>query len=210
VLGELTAPLGDGQMFTWDTRALLELRLYSGHLAPRDDAAVLAGANRLLLETALGWDPDPLLRLMAMVPPDTERMRELSTRLKLSRADADRLAEWSEAPVIAPTLAITALDRLLYRHGAGPIIDRIRLSLVSARSRTDADAAALTEAAGHSRHLARAEGWERPVFPVSGSDLIAQGVEPGPALGARLSALEERWIDSNFTLDKQKLLAELD
>jgi len=161
-------------------------------------------------EAALGWEPDPLLRLMAIVPPDTERMRELSARLKLSRADSERLVQWTQAPVIAPTLAITALDRLLYRHGAGPIMDRIRLSLVSARARTDADPAALTEAAGHSRHLARAESWERPMFPVKGSDLMAQGIEPGPAMGARLAALEERWIDSNFTLDKQKLLADPD
>ena len=160
-------------------------------------------------EAALGWEPDPLLRLMAMVPPDTERMRALAARLKLSSAEAERLAQWSRAPVIAPTLAITALDRLLYRHGSGPVMDRIRLSLVSARVRADADPAALTEAAGHSRHLARAEAWERPVFPVKGSDLIAQGIEPGPAMGARLAALKERWIDSNFTLDKQKLLADL-
>ena len=71
-------------------------------------------------ETALGWEPDPLLRLMAIVPPDTERMRELSVRLKLSRADSERLVQWTQAPVIASTLAITALDRLLYRHGADP------------------------------------------------------------------------------------------
>src|SRR5690606_31894797 len=56
MLGELTAPLGGGQGFTWDAGASLELRLYAGHLASRDDAAVLAGANRLLLETALGWE----------------------------------------------------------------------------------------------------------------------------------------------------------
>ncbi|MDP3524824.1 MAG: CCA tRNA nucleotidyltransferase [Hoeflea sp.] len=159
-------------------------------------------------ETALGWEPDPMLRLMAIVPPDAERMREMSARLKLSRADAERLAQWAGTPVIAATLAITALDRLLYRHGPGPILDRVRLSLVSARARMDTDTTALTDAAGHSRHLARAQGWERPVFPVSGSDLMAQGVKPGPAMGARLSALEERWIDSNFTLDKDTLLGE--
>ncbi|MEP3438365.1 MAG: CCA tRNA nucleotidyltransferase [Hoeflea sp.] len=159
-------------------------------------------------ETALGWDPDPMLRLLAIVPPDAARMEELSTRLKMSRAEAERLVKWAKAPAISPTMAITALDRLLYRHEAGPITDRIRLSLVSARVRAETDAAALTEAAGHSRHLARAASWERPVFPVSGSDLIAKGVEPGPGMGARLAALEERWIDSNFILDKQALLRE--
>jgi len=157
-------------------------------------------------EAALYWEPDPMLRLMAMVPPDAERMRALSTRLKMSRAEADRLVKWAEAPVIKPTLAITALDRLLYRHGAASLRDRIRLSLVSARSRTETDAAALTDTAGHSRHLARALSWERPVFPVAGADLIAKGIKPGPDMGAQLAALEERWVESNFTLDKSALL----
>lgn len=161
-------------------------------------------------ETALDWEPDPMLRLMAMVPPDADRMRGLSARLKMSRVEADRLVKWAEAPVVAPTLAITALDRLLYRHGAGPLVDRLRLSLVSARSRTETDPSALTDAAGHSRHLARAGAWERPAFPVAGADLIARGVTPGPEMGARLAVLEERWVESNFTLDKAALLDAMD
>jgi hypothetical protein len=72
-------------------------------------------------EAALDWEPDSMLRLMAMVPPDAERMRGLSARLKMSRAETDRLVKWAAAPVVAPTLAITALDRLLYRHGADPL-----------------------------------------------------------------------------------------
>lgn len=157
-------------------------------------------------EKALDWTPDPMLRLMAMVPPDAERMRGLAGRLKMSRAEAERLVKWAEAPVVKPTMAITALDRLLYRTGVEPLTDRIRLSLVSARSRTESDPAALTDTAGHSRHLARALAWERPVFPVSGADLIAKGVKPGPEMGTQLAALEERWIESNFALDKEALL----
>lgn len=157
-------------------------------------------------EAALDWTPDPMLRLMAMVPPDAERMSGLAGRLKMSRAEADRLAKWAEAPVVKPTMAITALDRLLYRTGAEPLTDRIRLSLVSARSRTESDPAALTEAAGHSRHLARALAWERPVFPVAGADLIAKGIKPGPEMGTKLAALEDQWVESNFALDKAALL----
>lgn len=161
-------------------------------------------------ESALNWDPDPMLRLMAIVPPDPERMRDLALRLKMSRAETERLVRWAGAPVIQPTLAITALDRLLYRHGAEPLADRIRLSLASARARAATDTSALTDTAGHSRHLARALNWERPRFPVAGADLIARGVRPGPDMGAQLAALEDRWIDSNFALDKPALLAELD
>ncbi len=39
-------------------------------------------------EAALGWRPDPLLRIEAMVPPDVERMGALAERLRLSRAEA--------------------------------------------------------------------------------------------------------------------------
>ena len=194
-------------------RALLWMRqagVLSAVLPESEKWGIDSVGGLIATETALDWTPDPMLRLMAIVPPDAGRMRELSSRLKMSRAETDRLVQWSEAPVVAPTLAITALDRLLYRHGVAPLEDRIRLSMVSARVRSATDPAALTEAAGHSRHLARATNWERPQFPVSGADLIARGVEPGPEMGERLAALEERWIDSNFTLDKQVLLAGTD
>lgn len=190
-------------------RALLWMRqsgVLSAVLPESEKWGIDTIGGLIATEVALDWEPDPMLRLMAMVPPDAERMRGLSSRLKMSRAEADRLVKWAEAPAIAPTLAITAFDRLLYRHGAVPLIDRIRLSLVSARSRVETDPSALTDAAGHSRHLARALGWKKPAFPVAGADLIARGVNPGPQMGARLAALEERWIESNFSLDKSTLL----
>ena len=56
-LGELDAALGPGQPFTWDETASLAVRLYSGHLSSRDDDPVLAGANRLAIETDSGaWE----------------------------------------------------------------------------------------------------------------------------------------------------------
>lgn len=194
-------------------RALLWMR-QSGVLAavlPEGEKwGIDSVAPLIATETALDWERDPMLRLMAMVPPDAERMRALSSRLKMSRAEADRLVKWAQAPVVKPTLAITALDRLLYRFGVEPLTDRIRLSLVAARSRTESDPAALTDTAGHSRHLAHALKWERPVFPVAGADLIARGIKPGPKMGAQLALLEERWVESNFTLDKAALLDALD
>lgn len=157
-------------------------------------------------ETALDWEVDPMLRLMSIVPPDGERMKALAARLKMSRAETERLSAWAAAPAIKPTAAITVLDRLLYRQGVEPVCDRIRLSIVSARARVETDTTAMTEAAGFTRHLAHARGWTRPVFPVSGADLIAAGVKPGPEMGARLNALEDRWVESNFALSKHALL----
>lgn len=45
-----------------------------------------------------------------------------------------------------------------------------------------------------------------PEFPVSGDDLIARGMEPGPELGERLHELRQRWKQSNFVLTKEELL----
>lgn len=49
--------------------------------------------------------------------------------------------------------------------------------------------------------------WQHQTFPVNGQDLINQGYEPGPVLGAVLVDLEQRWIDSGFRLGQAELLA---
>lgn len=43
-------------------------------------------------------------------------------------------------------------------------------------------------------------------LPVSGKDLLAEGVMPGPELGFILQMLEQKWVESAFTLDRQTLL----
>lgn len=37
--------------------------------------------------------------------------------------------------------------------------------------------------------------WEAPTFPITGEDLIAEGVPQGPELGRRLKELEEQWLE---------------
>lgn len=49
-------------------------------------------------EKALGWEPDALLRLAAILPPYLPRIEELAKRLRLSRAETATLVEWAEAP----------------------------------------------------------------------------------------------------------------
>ena len=51
-----------------------------------------------------------------------------------------------------------------------------------------------------------AEKWQKPKFPLRGSDLTALGLPPGAALGAALKVLEGEWIASGFTLDRAALL----
>ncbi|MCB9982231.1 MAG: CCA tRNA nucleotidyltransferase [Rhodospirillales bacterium] len=42
------------------------------------------------------------------------------------------------------------------------------------------------------------QNWEIPDFPLTGEDLIKQGLKPGPELGAELERREEAWIKGGF------------
>ena len=160
-------------------------------------------------EQSLGWAVDPMLRLAAIVPPDKERLAALATRLRLSKAEAGYLANWSSASVIDPEMKETALDRLLYRQGVEGVKTRLKLALASARADLSAGDTAMQKVARLSTLLTRAEKFRKPAFPLSGADVMAAGVEAGPKVGEVLKSLEEKWIDVNFSLDRAALTARL-
>jgi tRNA nucleotidyltransferase/poly(A) polymerase len=157
-------------------------------------------------ELDLSWTPDPMLRLMAIVPPDTVRMSGLAERLKMSRADADRLSHWAATAFVNSSLPEDALAKLLYRGDRRGFIDRLRLALASARARGMENNKALVEAGGFSRLLAYVEQWQKPEFPIRGRDLAGLGVDNGPRMGELLRDLENQWVDSGFSQDRGALL----
>ena len=157
-------------------------------------------------EKDLDWAPDPLLRLEAIVPPDAARMKTLAERLKLSTNEAERLRHWALTPAVEPKTSEAELAKKLYTGDRQGFVDRLRLSLASARARAVEDNDAMIQAGGFSRLLAFAGKWEKPVFPVKGADLTALGASPGPKLGAILKNLEKEWIGSGFALDRDALL----
>ena len=195
------------------SRALLWMRttgVLSAILPETEKWGIDAIHPLVAAEADLGWKPDPLLRLAAMVPPDPERLQAMAERLRLSKADGGRLVSWARAPEIAPETDERAFAAMLYRHGGDGVADRLRLSLASARGKAVAETAELHRAAGFSRLLRKAESWERPQLPIRGADLIAQGARQGPQLGRLLWRLEEEWIDSGFALDRGALMARAD
>ena len=48
--------------------------------------------------------------------------------------------------------------------------------------------------------------WERPKNPICGADLLSHGVDNGPAIGQLLRDAEKKWISTDFTIGKAKLL----
>jgi poly(A) polymerase len=148
-----------------------------------------------------GWEPDALFRLEAILPPHRARIDALVERLRLSRAEAQRLSSWADAPEPDIAMSETELAQVLYRSGRQGMQDRIRHALAREIDKDN------EEAAGALRLLAAfVAGWEPPVFPISGKDLVAAGVAPGPDVGKRLRELEARWIESGFRLSREALL----
>ncbi len=161
------------------------------------------------MEKAFRFEPDPLLRIAGMIPPDSDRIAALAGRLRLSRAEDGRLTAWSKAPAVAYDMKDAAFDRLLYDSDVPAVVDRLKLQLAGARSRAITDSRAMVEAAGFSRMIDHAARWKRPVFPLSGTDLMDAGVPKGPDVGETRRRLEREWVESNFRLDREALLSRL-
>jgi tRNA nucleotidyltransferase (CCA-adding enzyme) len=48
--------------------------------------------------------------------------------------------------------------------------------------------------------------WPIPVFPVTGNDIVALGLKPGPEVGAKLLALKLFWALGDYQMDRASLL----
>jgi len=157
-------------------------------------------------EGRFGWKPDPMLRLSAIIPDDVERIEAMATRLRLSSAEREALTDYADFPPIGDGMSGAQLDLLLYRHGNSGAIGRLKMALAKASAGGEADAATLEQVGRLSALLERSATWQKPVMPVKGADLIAAGFSAGPEIGEKLAMLEERWIASQFRLEKDELL----
>ncbi len=161
------------------------------------------GLEQLLkLEAREGIKPDPLLRLMSMSAREPLQMALLCKRLKMSSSETKRLRAWADDPtVLTPELSERERMIAVYKSGKQTALDRVRL-----RAAGEPD----TIRSAHWMVLADlAMGWVPPEFPITGKDLKAAGIKPGPDMGRIMKALEALWIRSGFSADKEKLLMAL-
>jgi poly(A) polymerase len=138
--------------------------------------------------------PDPLLRLFVLAAEPAE----LKDRFKLSNAEADRIDSLLFDMPPGPALRPREQRIILYQLGASKWRDLAAVAW--ARSKAPVDDAAWTR-------LARLpDRWPVPKLPVSGKDLVAMGMAPGPDLGQALRKLEDWWMASDFKPDREALL----
>ena len=141
--------------------------------------------------------PDPLLRL-AVLARDPQAMKQ---RWRLSNHEGRRLE--AIVSLNPPTPALRDMEQkiVLYQFGIEAFEDLVRI----AWARSDAP----MDDSDWQHLLALPERWAVPVLPVSGGDLLAAGMNPGPEIGVTLRALEDWWVASGFAPGKKELLKRL-
>ena len=156
----------------------------------------LAALRRLIaIERAQKLAIDPLRRLGALLADDTD-VESLAARLKFSNAERERLAQLVRPVELSGDGATQR--RALYRLGRDTFIDRVlRNAAVSGATRRVKPL------------LALAKKWRPVTFPLRGSDVVALGVAPGPAVGDLLGAVEAWWDAGDFKAGRRACLAEL-
>jgi poly(A) polymerase len=148
------------------------------------------------LEMQRGFAPDPMLRFLALFWKDADKVHAIANKLKMSNDERHRL-NWptqDETPLWGG-ITDAEVRAAVYRAGQQVVTDRAMMEW--AKGGVDDWAGVISVA----------NAWQRPAMPVSGADLLAKGVSEGPDLGATLRRLESDWVDSDFTLGREDLLA---
>jgi poly(A) polymerase len=187
-----------------DPVPVLELMAQGGVLGHALPAGVRLDrlAALLAIEALAGLAPDPVLRLGALIAPDPRGVERVAERWRLSNADRDRLiAIAAPEPRLRPDMPPRAQRLCLYRLGPMRWADRVLASWAEALAQ------GRTGEPGPWLDLLRLpERWRPPELPVKGRDLLQLGLQPGPAVGALMAALEAWWIDQDFAPGREACL----
>ncbi len=143
-------------------------------------------------------DGDALRRLALLLRHGDGDAVAVAERLRLSNDQRDRL-EGITAPLLelGADLDPAAQRRALYRLGAGRFTDLVYLAWAE------------TEKPGFDAMVETARDWQAPALPIGGDDVMALGIERGPAVGDLLEAVEDWWISGDFKADREASLAKL-
>ncbi len=152
------------------------------------------------LENAANLAPEPMVRFLALFWKDAKAVVSVTADLKMSNEESQRLrwAVQNDAPIRAG-MTPAAMRGALYKSGTGVFRDRVLLQW----------AQDLASSAAWRQLYDEASGWQRPVLPITGEDLLERGIPEGPPVGAGLRKLETYWVDSDFTLTRDDLLSKI-
>jgi poly(A) polymerase len=154
---------------------------------PRVMEQIVAG------EAEADGPPDAMLRLSALTIAVADDIPRIADRLRLSNEERKALLVIDlQGLTSLGTINARRAREVVYRTGvAASRRWALALAAVSPKRRPEADLLRRT-----------ATEWMPPRLPVTGADLIARGMSPGPAIGKLLAELEAWWIAEDFPGEK--------
>ena len=162
-------------------------------------------SRAIKMETVL---PDALRRLGSLLDTDAAGAEAVAERLRLSKAQKERLTTLAVAPLdVTAGMSDYQLRRALYRLGPDTVRDLALLYW--ARSLAVAPRQPRRKNEAWQGILETAAAWTPLRFPLKGQDALDLGVAAGPRVGALLEAVEEWWEEGDYRADHAACLEKL-
>ncbi|OJW75111.1 MAG: polynucleotide adenylyltransferase [Sphingomonadales bacterium 63-6] len=157
-----------------ETLLRMELRGVLGVVLPEVQREAIEALPALIAaERQATLAPQAIRRMAALLPPSPQVAESVAARLRLSRAQRDRLS------CVAGRQADDAANPLVLAYRCGTECAQDRLLLCGG------DPAPLSD-------------WEIPQLPLKGGEIVQRGVKAGPEVARILRAVEARWISEGF------------
>jgi poly(A) polymerase len=153
-------------------------------------------ARLIELEEKFFCKTDAIRRLAALIG---EGACFVSAALKLPNDDAGRLKVFTQRTESVSEVSIQALHRAVYALGNDAIRSLLLLGAAKGEFPNDRIAEFYHEATS----------WRAPRFPLTGEDVMKQGVAAGPEIGKALKTVEDWWTQNDFAPGRTECLERL-
>lgn len=163
-----------------------------------DSDKLKALKNLSCLIESYNLKPDALRRLFLLYVPDVTLAENLAMRLHLTKLQKKRLLQWARFDFdLSKATSKTYLRQAVYRFGAEFCKDKALINLALSNI-SDFELINLYE---------QLDKIVVPTLPISGADLVKNNLCEPAQTRQTLEMLQEKWIDSDFMLSKEELLA---
>ena len=186
-----------GERIWMEMQKILTGQVLRQVLGAMEDSSVLGAIgidnpNFALAEIANTMEGDATTVLAGLLGGNSKAAQKVADRWKLTKKER--------------TLLLWLTDQVREIH-ASPfrfmeLLDWQKLAVTHGKEQ----AMALTRLTPYMGIRDELDKWIQPEFPLTGADILSLGIEPGPEVGRKMRVAKKAWLDSDFKLDKQKLL----
>ena len=161
-----------------------------------------AFSNLLEIESRIGINPNPILRLSLLASNSLENANDFIKDLPLSKSDSVELLKLCNInKKVVSYISMKEVRYLLYSLGRDEFQKQILIKwAVDTKNKNEVHWRSLYEVS---------QSWTKPTFDISARDVTNMGISQGPIVGEILKDVEDWWAENDFIDDKFSLIERL-